>query len=94
MRRAPLQRGYPFLLVRGRLISCYPPPLPPHLQDFIELTMIPPDPAKAPFREMRLVVPVRLTTDPYSADGSMQGAVVDEFSTPSTPHSAEAPHAM
>lgn len=52
-------------------------------QDFIELTMIPPDPHKAPFVEMRLVVPVRLTTDVWSTDGA--GMIVDEFTSPPTP---------
>ena len=65
----------------------------PPLQDFIELTMIPPDPAKAPFNEMRLVIPVRLTTDAYSADGSHQAAIVD-FSPPSTPPEAQTPRSV
>lgn len=34
------------------------------------LNMTPPDPLKSPFKELRLVVPIRLATDPYTADGS------------------------
>ena len=30
--------------------------------------MNPPDPGKSPFSDARLVVPVKLTTDPWSAD--------------------------
>lgn len=30
--------------------------------------MNPPDPGKSPFSDVRLVVPVKLTTDPWSAD--------------------------
>ena len=30
--------------------------------------MHPPDPAKSPFSDLRLVVPIKLTTDPWSAD--------------------------
>ncbi|KAI0712058.1 hypothetical protein C8Q76DRAFT_476567 [Earliella scabrosa] len=54
------------------------------VKDFIEFTMLPPDPPKAPFSEMRLVIPIRLTTDPWSADGMMQ-AIVDDPSPPATP---------
>lgn len=46
--------------------------------------MIPPDPVKCPFREMRMVIPIRLVTDPWSSDGFMI-AVNDEFSSPPTP---------
>lgn len=38
------------------------------LQDFIVLSMHSPDPAKSPFSDLRLVVPIKLTTDPWSAD--------------------------
>ncbi|RPD62307.1 hypothetical protein L227DRAFT_544763 [Lentinus tigrinus ALCF2SS1-6] len=54
------------------------------VKDFIEFTMIPPDPPKAPFAEMRLVVPIRLTTDAWSVD-SLTPAIVDDFSAPPTP---------
>lgn len=30
--------------------------------------MNPPDPGKSPFTDMRLVVPIKLTTDPWSFD--------------------------
>ncbi|RDX42625.1 hypothetical protein OH76DRAFT_1458709 [Lentinus brumalis] len=50
------------------------------VKDFIEFTMIPPDPPKAPFAEMRLVVPIRLTTDPWSVDSLMPA--ITEPSTP------------
>ncbi|KAI0770205.1 hypothetical protein C8Q74DRAFT_881395 [Fomes fomentarius] len=57
------------------------------VKDFIEFTMAPPDPPKAPFSEMRLVVPIRLTTDPWSVDGLMQ-AITGDFSPPATPEEA------
>ncbi|KAH9922872.1 uncharacterized protein BXZ73DRAFT_51201 [Epithele typhae] len=56
-----------------------------NIKDFIELSMIPPEPARAPFSEMRLVIPIRLTTDPWSSDGSTAHAIIDDFSTPSPP---------
>ena len=46
--------------------------------------MMPPDPVKTPFSELRCVVPVRLTTDPWSDDGMGQFAST-EYSVPSTP---------
>ncbi len=48
------------------------------------LSMSPLDPVKTPFTELRCVVPVRLTTDPWSDDGTgpFGGA---EYSVPSTP---------
>lgn len=49
--------------------------------------MAPPDPPKAPFSEMRLVVPIRLTTDPWSVDGLTQ-AITGDFSPPATPEEA------
>ncbi|KAI0755064.1 hypothetical protein C8Q80DRAFT_1117566 [Daedaleopsis nitida] len=54
------------------------------VKDFVELTMLPPDPSKAPFNEMRLVIPIRLTTDSWSVEGLMQ-AIADEFTPPPTP---------
>lgn len=50
------------------------------VKDYIVLTMTPPDPAKAPFRDLRQIVPVRLTTDPW--DVSM------EYSDPILPEDA------
>ncbi|EIW59119.1 uncharacterized protein TRAVEDRAFT_71303 [Trametes versicolor FP-101664 SS1] len=55
------------------------------VKDFIELSMIPPDPVKCPFREMRLVIPIRLTTDPWSSDGYMLAVADSDFSAPPTP---------
>jgi len=50
------------------------------VKDYIILTMTPPDPAKAAFRDLRQVVPVRLTTDAW--DVSM------EYSDPMLPEDA------
>lgn len=53
--------------------------------------MCPPDPAKAPFRELRQVVPVRLATDPWTPGFDDYAS---EFSVPSTPEDylEEQPH--
>jgi hypothetical protein len=48
------------------------------------LSMIPPDVTKSPFDELRLVVPVRLTTDSYSNDGSIPLSTADADSAPSS----------
>ncbi|CDO77139.1 hypothetical protein BN946_scf184657.g14 [Trametes cinnabarina] len=53
--------------------------------DFIELSMVPPEPSKAPFREMRLVIPIRLVTDPWSMDGLGLAVADHDFSDPPTP---------
>ena len=42
--------------------------------------MVPPDPVKSAFKELRLVVPVRLATDPYTADGSGLTAYGGQYS--------------
>ncbi|OSD07311.1 hypothetical protein PYCCODRAFT_1359167 [Trametes coccinea BRFM310] len=55
------------------------------VKDFVELSMIPPDPSKAPFREMRLVIPIRLVTDPWSMDGLGLAVADSDFSNPPTP---------
>ncbi|KAI8994206.1 hypothetical protein BD414DRAFT_513794 [Trametes punicea] len=55
------------------------------VKDFIELSMVPPDPPKAPFREMRLVIPIRLVTDPWSMDGLAFTVADTEVSDPPTP---------
>ncbi|KAL5527475.1 hypothetical protein ACEPAG_6266 [Sanghuangporus baumii] len=39
-----------------------------NVKDFIVLSMHPPDPAKSPFTDVRVVVPIKLATDPWSAD--------------------------
>ena len=51
------------------------------------LSMSPPDPVKTPFTELRTVVPIRLTTDPWSDDGAGPFAGT-EYSVPSTPEEA------
>ena len=53
-------------------------------QDCIVLSVHPPEPAKCPFMELRMVIPVRLTTDSWGTDGSMLLAG-SEYSIPSTP---------
>ncbi|KAJ3005395.1 hypothetical protein NUW54_g4356 [Trametes sanguinea] len=55
------------------------------VKDFVELSMVPPDPSKAPFREMRLVIPIRLVTDPWSMDGLGLAVADSDFSNPPTP---------
>lgn len=40
------------------------------VKDYVVMTVDPPDAHKAPFRETRLVVPIRLTTDPWVSDGT------------------------
>ncbi|EIN12567.1 hypothetical protein PUNSTDRAFT_141238 [Punctularia strigosozonata HHB-11173 SS5] len=39
------------------------------VKDYIVLTMTPPDPKQCPFRDLRLVIPVRLTTDIWDGMG-------------------------
>ncbi|KAI0354874.1 hypothetical protein OH77DRAFT_367419 [Trametes cingulata] len=55
------------------------------VKDFIEFSMTPPDPPKAPFSQMRLVIPIRLTTDPWSMEDFMLEVADTELSAPSTP---------
>jgi len=43
------------------------------VRDCILLTLDPPDVKKSPFLDARQVIPVRLTTDKYSADGTGVG---------------------
>ncbi|KAI0365704.1 hypothetical protein BV20DRAFT_1038757 [Pilatotrama ljubarskyi] len=59
------------------------------VKDFIELSMMPPDPPKAPFTQMRLVIPIRLTTDPWSMDDFVLAVAEADLSSPSTPAAAE-----
>lgn len=47
--------------------------------------MNPIDPLKAPFRDMRLVVPIRLTTDPWTHDGQGDRYESSAYSVPSEP---------
>lgn len=50
------------------------------VKDCIVLSIIPPDPVKSPFRELRQVVPVRLTTDPWTRSVGNYG--FEEYSGP------------
>ncbi|KAF7987044.1 hypothetical protein HWV62_171 [Athelia sp. TMB] len=52
------------------------------VKDCIVLSMTPPDPVKAPYRELRQVVPVLLTTDTHESSVLDQASV---YSVPSTP---------
>jgi hypothetical protein len=50
-------------------------------QDVISLTMVPPDPLKAHFDDLRLTVPIQLTTDPWNIEGTcFQNAYIDSES--------------
>ena len=53
--------------------------------------MIPPDISKSPFDELRCVVPIRLTTDPWTNDGSGGGVTSSEYSLPSSEDDAHYP---
>ncbi|KAH9847954.1 hypothetical protein C2E23DRAFT_846414 [Lenzites betulinus] len=61
------------------------------VKDFVEFSMIPPDPVKCPFKEVRLVIPIRLTTDPWSSEGLVLAVAESDISTPSTPSEAQPP---
>ncbi|EPQ51092.1 hypothetical protein GLOTRDRAFT_118131 [Gloeophyllum trabeum ATCC 11539] len=54
-----------------------------HVKDCIVLSMVPPDPKKSPFVELRQVVPIRLTTDSWSVVNP--GMTESEYSVPSNP---------
>lgn len=43
-------------------------------QDYLVLTMTPPDLFKSSFKELRMVVPIRLATDRWNDDGTGFGA--------------------
>jgi len=45
------------------------------VKDCILFSMTPPDPRRSPFNELRQVLPVRLTTDAWAADGSGVGII-------------------
>lgn len=53
------------------------------------LTMTPPELVKSPFKELRLVVPIRLATDPWNEDGSGLGAYGGVYDPPSMSSSEE-----
>ncbi|KAN0087511.1 hypothetical protein V8E55_006132 [Tylopilus felleus] len=40
------------------------------VRDYLVLSMTPPDLSKSPFKELRMVVPIRLTTDRWNNDGT------------------------
>jgi len=52
------------------------------IQDFVVFSISPWDTTRAPFREMRQVLPVRLATDLWTEDGSHIGFVSTAYSTP------------
>ncbi|KAH9480633.1 hypothetical protein JR316_0007233 [Psilocybe cubensis] len=55
------------------------------VKDCVLLTMNPTDPSKSPFSEIREVIPVRLSTDPWMANGSGLGARRESLLQPPTP---------
>jgi len=55
------------------------------VMDGILLTVTPPDVTKSAFVGIREVIPVRLTTDPWSEDGRGIAAFRDSFSVPPSP---------
>ncbi|KAF8895631.1 hypothetical protein BD779DRAFT_1619326 [Infundibulicybe gibba] len=55
------------------------------VKDCIIFSMTAPDPKKCPFHELRQAIPVKLTTDEWSADGTGVGAAGSTHSLPSTP---------
>ena len=58
----------------------------PLIQDFILFTVNPHDPKKSPFRDLRQVVPVRLTTDTWTMNGAGVGVLpAFEYSVPLSP---------
>lgn len=57
------------------------------IRDSILLTMVPPDVTRSPFDELRCVVPIRLTTDPWTNDGSTTFEP-SEYSSPSSEEDA------
>lgn len=57
------------------------------IRDSILLTMIPPDISKSPFDELRCTVPIRLTTDGWTNDGSA-ALEPSEYSSPSSEEDA------
>ncbi|OJA17766.1 hypothetical protein AZE42_04869 [Rhizopogon vesiculosus] len=59
------------------------------IKDFVVLSVTPPDSSKPPFKELRLVVPVRLATDRYTADGSGLTAYSGQYRPPSISSSSE-----
>ncbi|KAI0763247.1 hypothetical protein BC629DRAFT_1294140 [Irpex lacteus] len=56
------------------------------VRDFLLLTMIPPDVSKSPFKELRQAIPVRITTDAFTHDGTimLDSLAYDDHSPPSS----------
>ncbi|KAH7927817.1 hypothetical protein BV22DRAFT_1060350 [Leucogyrophana mollusca] len=59
------------------------------VRDYMVLSVCPPDPVKAPFKELRQVVPIRLATDLWTEDGSFLDAFGAQYGPPSIPSSDE-----
>ncbi|KAF9242652.1 hypothetical protein BU15DRAFT_86833 [Melanogaster broomeanus] len=59
------------------------------VRDCLVLTMSPPDLIKSPFKELRMVVPIRLATDPWNEDGSGLGMYGGCYGPPSLSSSEE-----
>jgi len=56
------------------------------VKDYIVLSMTPPEPGKSPFRELRQVIPVRLTTDPWSGESLyVEDSIQSDHSDPPAP---------
>lgn len=79
------------LTVKVSQVSFLPMLAKLRIQDCILFSMTPPEAQKAPFIELRQVIPIRLTTDPFSADGTGIGGLRSdsEYSVPSSPGSRE-----
>jgi hypothetical protein len=61
-------------------------------KDYIVLSITPPDPAKYPSRELRQVVPVQLTTDPWTPNVGNHNFNGSVYSVPSSDgHLAQLP---
>ncbi|KAH7885431.1 hypothetical protein F5I97DRAFT_2033493 [Phlebopus sp. FC_14] len=53
------------------------------VRDCLVLSITPPDPTKSPFQELRMVLPIRLATDPWTEDGSGFGVYGEDYNPPS-----------
>ena len=63
------------------------------VKDYVVLQMNPPDPGKSPFTDMRLIMPIKLTTDSWSADeyGAELGMHITGYADGSDPNLEGAP---
>ena len=50
-------------------------------KDCIVLSIVHPDPSKTPYRELRQVIPVRLTTDHWSLNNDLEYFTPDDLET-------------